>query len=36
MEDWQEDVYKLLNIQKNLIAIKKNKENIYLELDICD
>jgi len=36
MENWEQDVDKLLDIKKNLSKINQNKDEIYLKLDMID
>lgn len=36
MDDWKQDVDKLLDIKKNLHTINKRKEEIYLKLDMIE
>jgi hypothetical protein len=36
MENWQQDVDKLLNIKQNLLTINERKDDIYLTLDMIE
>jgi hypothetical protein len=36
MDNWQQDVDKLLNIKQNLLTINERKDDIYLTLDMID
>ncbi len=36
MDDWKQDVDKLLDIKKNLHTISERKEEIYLTLDMIE
>ena len=36
MDNWQQDVDKLLNIKQNLLTIGERKDNIYLTLDMIE
>lgn len=36
MDNWQQDVDKLLNIKQNLLTIGERKDEIYLTLDMIE